>query len=104
MTACVYHAFKLIIIDLRNRDAMLRRLTIVVSAVLLLCLAGCVISPRRDVVVSGGGGGATPTGKLYVTNDANNSIIRFDNAFTANGNVAPAATIAGTITQISKIG
>ena len=80
---------------------MLRRSIRVFSALLLLGLAGCVISPRRDVV-SGGGGGGPATGKLYVTNDANNSIIRFDNAFTANGNVAPAATITGASTQISS--
>ncbi|HEY6970059.1 MAG TPA: hypothetical protein VJA94_12705 [Candidatus Angelobacter sp.] len=79
---------------------MLRRSILVFSSLLLLGLAGCVISPRRDVV-SGGGGGGPATGKLYVTNEINNSIIRFDNAFTANGNVTPAATIVGAATQIS---
>lgn len=80
---------------------MLRRSVMIVFALLLLSLAGCVISPRRDVVPGGGGGGPA-TGKLYVTNDSNNSLIRFDNAFTANGNVAPAVTISGAATQLSN--
>ena len=83
----------------------------------LLCLvalaAGCVISPRRIV----GGGTPTPTpnpsgsptptpvpgapGKLYVANPNNNSILRFDHANTANGSIAPAATIAGTATLLN---
>jgi hypothetical protein len=82
--------------------------------VVLLCVlvlsAGCVISPRRIV----GGGGSTPTptgsptptpapgapGKLYVSNPNNNSILRFDGAATANGNLAPIAVISGSSTQI----
>ena len=78
---------------------MLRRLLTVFSILLVVSLAGCVISPRRDVVSSGGGGAH---GKLYVTNDSNNSIVRFDNAFTANGNAAPAVTISGAATQLSN--
>src|SRR5258708_3394309 len=68
-------------------------------------LAGC-ISPRRlpgDVVP-----GATPTptpgpatGKLYVSNQAANSILRFDGALTASGNVTPATTIVGSNTKLS---
>jgi hypothetical protein len=80
----------------------------------LLLMAGCVISPRRTL---GGGGGtptptpsptATPTpnpaatGKLYVSNGGGASILRFDNAFTANGNVTPAATITGTNTTLNS--
>jgi hypothetical protein len=83
----------------------------------LLCVAalaaGCVISPRRTI-----GGGITPTptpsgspsstptpvpgapGKLYVANPSNNSILRFDNANTADANLAPAATIVGANTTI----
>jgi SMP-30/Gluconolactonase/LRE-like region len=82
---------------------------ILLSTVLMIS-AGCVISPRRIV----GGGGATPTptgsptptppagaaGKLYVTNINNNSILRFDNASSANGNLGPAAIISGASTQI----
>ena len=83
----------------------------------LLCLvalaAGCVISPRRIV----GGGTPTPTpnpsgsptptpvpgapGKLYVSDPNNNSILRFDNANTADANLAPAATIIGTSTLLN---
>ena len=67
---------------------------------LILLLSGCVISPRRDGSSGGGGGGGTPIGKLYVTLDSGNAILRFDNALTATGNVAPAATIAGTSTSL----
>lgn len=64
----------------------------------------------------GGGTGGTPTptpsptptpnpaaaGKLYVMNTTTNSLLRFDNAFTANGNVTPAATIVGTNTTFNN--
>jgi hypothetical protein len=72
------------------------------GALVLLFLAGCVISPRRTAVTGGGGGNGTPAGKLYVTNDAANSIVRFDNTFTATGNVTPAATISGAATQLNN--
>lgn len=72
------------------------------GALVLLFLAGCVISPRRTPVTNGGGGNGTPTGKLYVTNDAANSIVRFDNAFTATGNVTPNVTISGAATQLNN--
>lgn len=72
------------------------------GALVLIFLAGCVISPRRTSVSNGGGGNGTPTGKLYVTNDAANSIVRFDNAFTATGNVTPAVTISGAATQLNN--
>ena len=86
-------------------------------ACLLLLSTGCVISPRRTF-----GGGATPTptptpttsptptptptpavptGKLYVSNSLANSILRFDNAFAATGNVAPAVTITGAATTLN---
>lgn len=86
----------------------------VFGSAILICLfafsAGCVISPRR--VVGGGTGGTgsptptpTPTtgaqGKLYVANPSTNSIVRFDNAAKANGNLAPAAVISGSLTQLS---
>lgn len=86
------------------------------SLVLLLVISGCVISPRRTL---GGGGGTptptptptgsptptptpsgTPQGKLYVSNAGNNSIVRFDQALTASGNIVPAATISGTNTTL----
>ncbi|HWF03403.1 MAG TPA: hypothetical protein VHA06_06935 [Candidatus Angelobacter sp.] len=88
-------------------------------AFVLLLSTGCVISPRRTLgdtnptptptatptptisptptPVS-----AVPTGKLYVSNSNDNSIFRFDNAFTATGNVAPAATISGGATTLSS--
>lgn len=77
----------------------------------LFLIVGCVISPRRTV--GGGGGTPTPTpsptptpnpsatGKLYVSNSGANSILRFDNAFTTGGNVAPAATISGVNTTLN---
>src|SRR5690349_8674927 len=74
----------------------LRTLTSALALPLVL-LAGCVISPRRDGTTSGGGGGGTPgPGKLYVSNEASNSILRFDGALTATGNVTPAATITNS--------
>jgi 6-phosphogluconolactonase (cycloisomerase 2 family) len=81
--------------------------------VLFLIISGCVISPRRTL----GGGGATPTpnptgtptptpsttpqGKLYVSNAATNSIVRFDQALTDSGNIVPGATISGTNTTLN---
>ena len=83
---------------------MCRRAGVGLWLFLVVFLAGCVISPRRDgSSVSGGGSGSgsnTPQGKLYVSNDSGNAILRFDSAFTATGNVAPGATIGGTLTQL----
>lgn len=90
-----------------------------VAFILVLC-SGCVISPRRTF----GGGGATPTptptptvsptptptptptpaaatGKLYESNANGNSIFRFDNAFTATGNITASATIVGAATTLN---
>lgn len=78
----------------------------------LSLMVGCVISPRRTL----GGGTPTPTpsptatptpnpaatGKLYVSNSGNASILRFDNAFVANGNASPAATISGANTTLNS--
>ena len=80
----------------------------------LFLMAGCVISPRRTF--GGGGGTPTPTpsptptptppvpatGKLYVSNGGAASIVRFDGAFTAAGNVTPAATITGSNTTLNS--
>jgi len=74
-----------------------------VAALLLALLAGCVISPRRDgtgTTTTPPPGGTNP-GKLYVTNEANNTILRFDNALTATGDQTPAATLNNT-SQISS--
>jgi len=98
----------------RNNSFPPRPVSALVFA-LLLCFfafsAGCVISPRRIV---GGGTGSTgspsptPTpapsgnpGVLYVSNPSAASILRFSNAATANGNLAPAAVITGSLTQLS---
>ena len=80
----------------------MKKLRAGMCAVLVLFLAGCVISPRRTPITGGGGGGGGATGKLYVTNDAANSILRFDSAFTATGNVTPGAVISGASTQLSN--
>ena len=67
----------------------------------LLILAGCVISPRI-----GGNNNPTPTptptsgGELYVATP--NSILRFSQALSANGNVQPAGTVSGSSTQLSR--
>src|SRR5579864_2590686 len=81
---------------------------------IVFLMVGCVISPRRTL---GGGGGtptptpnptATPTpnptatGKLYVSNSGGASIVRFDNAFTDNGDATPAATISGANTTLNS--
>jgi sugar lactone lactonase YvrE len=89
------------------------------SFVLFLIISGCVISPRRlpgDIVP-----GTTPTptpnpsatptptpgatpaqGKLYVTNQNANAILRFDSALTDSGNIPPAVTISGTNTALNQ--
>lgn len=78
------------------------------ALLLSLLLSGCVISPRRTV---GGGPGATPTpsptpqpgaqGKLYVANQGDDSILRFDKAASADANLAPAAIISGANTGLN---
>ena len=75
-----------------------------IAAVLCLTLLnGCQISPRRTVGggggTGGGGGGTAAGGKLYVT--SGNSIIRFDSALSAAGNIAPGGTIVGSLTTLS---
>src|SRR5258708_4694577 len=91
-------------------------LSIVVFTVLL---AGCVISPRRPDPNAGAATTTTPpattpppvttppppttpVGKLYVSNTATPSIVRFDNALAGNtsGNIAPSATISGAATLL----
>lgn len=96
-----------------------------VSLLVFLAISGCVISPRRlpgDVVPGTSPTPtptpgttptptpsptptptpvATPTGKLYVSNSGANSIVRFDQALTANGNATPATTIIGASTQLN---
>jgi hypothetical protein len=88
-------------------------------AFVLLLSTGCVISPRRTlgdtnptptptatptptISPTPTPVPAVPTGKLYVSNSNDNSILRFDNAFTATANVAPAAKISGGATTLSS--
>jgi hypothetical protein len=59
---------------------------------------GCQLSPRRSVTSSGGGGGSTG-GELYVSTPS--SILRFNNAESSNGNVAPVGTVTGSSTLLS---
>jgi hypothetical protein len=86
-----------------------------VAVFCLLLTVGCVISPRRTL--GGGGGTPTPTptpgptgsptptpvatGKLYVMDSNSNTLLRFDNALTANGNIQPAVKIVGTATTFN---
>jgi hypothetical protein len=86
-----------------------------VAVFCLLLTVGCVISPRRTL--GGGGGTPTPTptpgpttsptptpvaaGKLYVMESNSNTLLRFDNALTANGNIQPAVKIVGTNTTFN---
>jgi sugar lactone lactonase YvrE len=91
------------------------------SLVLFLIISGCVISPRRlpgDVVpgttptpTPSPTGSPTPTptpgatpaqGKLYVTNQNANAILRFDSALTDSGNIPPGVTISGTNTGLNQ--
>jgi hypothetical protein len=77
---------------------MLRRFHISLIVFLVL-LTSC--SPRRSSVSLSGGGGGSTLGRIYVSNAANNSIVRFDSALTVTGNVAPGAIIAGGSTQLA---
>src|SRR5215470_5406185 len=78
---------------------MQRMLRTNVIIVFLFLLAGCQISPRRGTISSGGGGGGTG-GQLYISTPS--SILHFNNAETATGNVAPVSTITGASTQLSS--
>jgi hypothetical protein len=77
---------------------MVRRLHILAMS-LAIVLCGCGGSGRSGSSLSGSTG--TGLGKLYVSNAANNSIVRFDNALTVTGNVSPGATISGASTQLA---
>lgn len=48
-----------------------------------------------------GGGSGGGSGLLYVANTQSNAILRFDNATTLEGDVAPTATIQGALTRLS---
>lgn len=95
----------------RNNGSRLRPADLFLFAVLLCLFAlstGCVISPRR-IVGGTTGGSPTPTpvpgstqGKLYVSIPGTDSILRFDNAASADGPVNPAAVIMGPKTTLNS--
>jgi len=82
---------------------------IILIVSVLAAMSGCVISPRRTVDNSTS---PTPTptvtpvpgatGKLYVSNQNGNSILRFDNALTTTGDTQPDATIIGSGTGLNQ--
>jgi hypothetical protein len=74
------------------------RILVTFATLAVLVVSGCV-SPFRGPGGSGSTGGST-TGKLYVSTPS--SILRFGSALTANGNVAPEATVTGAATQLSS--
>ena len=101
----------------------MRRNSFLFSTILLMAIvaaiSGCQISPRiipgqptpTPTATPGPSSSPTPTptptpippsaaGKLYVTNQNGNSILRFDNAFNATGNEAPGAQITGSSTGL----
>ena len=88
-------------IDLNRASYISERVLCVTLLPFLLMLAGCVISPR----VNGNNNNPPPTssgGELYVATP--NSILRFSQALSANGNVQPAGTISGSATLLSNPG
>jgi hypothetical protein len=76
---------------------MLRRLWLMVAVVALaaLLVSGCDASPGRSGT---GTSSSTQNGLLYVATGS--SILRFNNALSATGNVIPQATMSGTATQL----
>jgi SMP-30/gluconolaconase/LRE-like protein len=88
-----------------------RLFVLVVLFSLIVLTAGCVISPRRIVGGGGTGGTGTPTptptpttgsaGILYVSNPNTNTILRFNNAAQANGNLSPSGIISGGSTLLN---
>lgn len=77
---------------------MLRRLYLITVS-LLIVLCGCGGGGTRGGTLTGPP--PTSLGKIYVSNVAGNSIVRFDNALTVTGNTSPGATISGASTQLS---
>lgn len=95
-------------------------LTIVLMAI-VAAISGCQISPRiipgqptpTPTATPGPSSSPTPTptptpippsavGKLYVTDQDDNSILRFDNALSATGNQVPGAVIKGASTTLNN--
>src|SRR5262249_31327151 len=80
------------------RTNSMSRILAVLATLIVTLLSGCV-SPFRGQG-SGSTTGTSTGGKLYVSTTS--SILRFGNALTANGNVAPEVTVTGSGTQISS--
>lgn len=82
-----------------NRRFFSRHLRIVMKACFLAMLIAVALPACT-------GGGHSATGKLYVTvtNATGSSILRFNNAFTATGNVAPAGSLSGSATTLNNPG
>ena len=80
----------------------MRQLLAALIFLTILFISGCVISPRRTVGGGNGGGNGNGTGQLYVSNESNNSIVRFSGATQATGNIQPAATISGSSTGLNQ--
>lgn len=76
---------------------MAQRFYLIFILVLALGISGCVVSPliNGNNTTTGGTGG----GQLYVSTAG--SILRYSNALTANGNVAPTVTISGSTSQLN---
>jgi len=64
----------------------------------MIAASGCDLSPGRLTVGTTG----STVGKLYVSNPVSKSILRFDSALNATGNVAPGATISGPATLLTN--
>src|SRR5205807_2588728 len=64
---------------------------------LLVILCGCGSRSMTSI----GSVPGTSIGKIYVSNAANNSSVRFDNALTVTGNAAVGASISGASTQLA---
>jgi hypothetical protein len=69
-----------------------------VMVLALLAIGGCARG-RLGSTAGGGGGGTVSLGELYVA--TNSSIVRFNNALSATGNIVPAAIITGAATTLS---
>lgn len=80
------------------RTKPMSRILAALAMIAVTLISGCV-SPFRGQG-SGSTTGTSVGGKLYVS--TTNSILRFGSALSANGNVAPEATITGTTTQLSS--
>ncbi|HWX54854.1 MAG TPA: hypothetical protein VN176_09725 [Verrucomicrobiae bacterium] len=77
---------------------MIRHLLILISVIAALAIFGCASSTTGGRGTGGGG----IQGRLYLSEPTANSVLRFDNAFTATGGVAASATVSGATTQLQS--